>query len=172
MRRYFLPVIIIFLFVLESMAIDFFPLHSFQEEWIIVPRFVLITLIFVTIYAGLYFGILYSLVFGFLIDIVYTGIMGIYIFSFTLVAYGAFQLMRVIHNHAIVAVFAAILSVILVEYAAFGIHSIIGTTTMMQDHFLHFRLLPTLIFNAIAAIILIYPMKKFLNKLVLEMNDE
>ncbi|WP_100333351.1 rod shape-determining protein MreD [Bacillus alkalisoli] len=172
MRRYFLPVIIIFLFVFESLAIDFFPLHSLHEDWIIAPRFVLIALIFITIYGGLYFGIVYSLVFGFLIDIVYTGIMGIYIFSFTLVAYGAFLLMRIIHNHALVAVFAAVISVVFVEYTAYNIHSIIGSTRMMHDQFLYTRLLPTLLFNATAAIILIYPLKKFLNNLVLEMNEE
>ena len=172
MRRYFLPVIIISLFVFESMAIDIFPLHSLHEEWIIVPRFVLVALIFITIYGGLYFGIVYSLVFGFLMDIVYTGVMGIYIFSFTLVAYAAYMIMRVIHNHGIVAVFAAMISVVLVEYVAYSIYSIIGTTTMMHEQFLQARLLPTLIFNGVVAIILVYPLKKFLNKLVLEMNDE
>ncbi|WP_078379530.1 rod shape-determining protein MreD [Sutcliffiella halmapala] len=172
MRKYVLPALILCLFVFESMSIDLFNIRSINEDWIIVPRFVLITLIICTIYTGPYIGMIFGMVFGFLYDIVYTEILGVYLFAFAIAAYFVSKIMKVIHANIFISLFMILFAIAIVEYLVYGIHFLIGTTVMMHPEFFTTRLLPTLGFNGIVSLIIIFPLKLFMERLAIEQKEE
>lgn len=172
MRKYVLPALILCLFVLESITIDFFHLRSINEGWIIVPRYVIITFIICTIYTGPYIGMIFGMLFGFLYDIVYTELLGVYLFAFGIAAYFVAKMMKVLQTNIFISLFMILLSIAMVEYLVYGVHFLIGTTSMMHAEFFSTRLLPTLGFNGIVALIFILPLKLFMERLAIEQKEE
>ncbi|MGM0835939.1 MAG: rod shape-determining protein MreD [Bacillota bacterium] len=172
MRKYVLPALILCLFVLESMTVDMFFLGNIHADWVIVPRYVLITLILCTIYTGSYIGIIFGMVFGLLYDIVYTEVLGIYLFAYPVASYFVSKLMKALQANIFIAFFMILLAVAGVEYLVYSIHTLIGTTDILHQSFLVGRLVPTLIFNAIFTLIFIFPLKLFMEKLAYEQKDE
>ncbi|MFE7063075.1 rod shape-determining protein MreD [Sutcliffiella sp. NPDC057660] len=172
MRKYVLPALILCLFVLESMTVDMFFLGNINEDWVIVPRYVLITLILCTIYTGSYIGIIFGMVFGLLYDIVYTEVLGIYLFAYPVASYFVSKLMRALQANIFIVFFMILLAVAGVEYLVYSIHTLIGTADIAHQKFLAGRLVPTLIFNAIFSLIFIFPLKLFMEKLAYEQKDE
>ncbi|MCA1318757.1 rod shape-determining protein MreD [Bacillus tianshenii] len=172
MRKYVLPALILCLFVLESMTVDMLFLGNIKEDWVIVPRYVLITLILCTIYTGSYIGIIFGMVFGLLYDIVYTEVLGVYLFAYPVASYFVSKLMKALQANIFIAFFMIVLAVAGVEYLVYSIHTLIGTTNILHQDYLTGRLVPTLIFNAIFTLIFIFPLKLFMEKLAYEQKDE
>ena len=85
MKRLYLPLILFLFIVLEGVALDLLPVQLLSAQTLIVPHWVFIILIFIVIFydkEDTYYSIVYAVIFGLLIDIVYTGILGIYMFSY------------------------------------------------------------------------------------------
>jgi rod shape-determining protein MreD len=171
-RKYVLPALILCLFILESMSVDFFFLQNLREGWIIVPRYMLIVIILCTIYTSPYVGLICALIFGFLYDVVYTGILGVYLFSFGVAVYLVAAVMRFVHANYLISFLMILLSIVVVEHLVFGVHSLIGSTELLHADFLKTRLAPTLIFNALIAILMLFPVKLFMERLAIEQKDE
>src|SRR5690625_6893718 len=76
MKRLYVPLILLLFVVLEGVALDLLPVQLLNTKTLIVPHWVLIILIFIVIFYDLedtYYSIIYGIIFGLLIDIVYTG---------------------------------------------------------------------------------------------------
>jgi rod shape-determining protein MreD len=114
---------------------------------------------------------LFGVVFGLLHDIVYIEVIGIYLLVYAFLAYLISKAMKVLHNNVFMTLFLTILAITLLEYYVYGINYLIGTTKMSLYHFTTLRLLPTLALNSIFAILLIYPVKRFLEKIKVEELD-
>jgi rod shape-determining protein MreD len=115
---------------------------------------------------------LFGIVFGLLHDIVYIEVIGIYLFSYGILAYLINKAMKVLHGNALIVLFLTILSIAVLEFYVYGMNYLIGTTKMSLYHFTTLRLLPTLALNSVVAILLIYPMKKFLTKIKIDESDD
>jgi rod shape-determining protein MreD len=115
---------------------------------------------------------LFGFVFGLLHDIVYIEVIGIYLFAYGIIAYLISKAMKVLHVNAFIVIFLTILSVALLEYYVYGINYLVGTTKMSLYNFTTLRLLPTIALNSIIAILLIYPLKKFLTKIKIEESED
>ncbi|MGG3798276.1 rod shape-determining protein MreD [Metabacillus fastidiosus] len=172
MRRFFLPLIVLIIFIAESIFVDLVHLPFAGEEQFFIPHFLLLTIIFITAYVNQSYGIIYGFIFGFLFDLVYTGVLGIYMFGYSLFAYLVSKALKPLHGSALIILFLGLLSICLLEFYVYGIHLLIGTTSMTLYSFTTLRLLPTLLLNLIAGILLIYPLKRFLVKVKIEQSDE
>lgn len=167
MRKYFLPLLFIFLFVLEStFALMVPPKEIFGSERWLIPHFLLIAIMLLIIFGSKKLGLLYAFIFGLLFDIVYTEIIGINLFLFPVVTYIVYQLMKILQNNLIVTTIIILFGVALMEMGSYGINLIISITTMTFSDFIFLRFIPTLILNLIFIIILIYPLKKYYEKYV------
>jgi rod shape-determining protein MreD len=171
-RKYILPALLLFLFILESMSVDFFGLHEIREDWIIVPRFMLIVIVLCAIYTSPYVGLICAMLFGFLYDIVYTEILGVYLFAFGVSVYIVSGILRFVNTNYLISFLLVLLSITITEHLVFGIHSLIGTTQLVHSEFLYMRVVPTLVFNAIITLILLFPIKLFMERLAIEQKDE
>ncbi len=172
MRKYILPALLLFLFILESMSVDFFGLHEISEDWTIVPRYMLIVIVLCAIYTSPYVGLICAMLFGFLYDMVYTEILGVYLFAFGVSVYIISGILRFVNTNYLISFILVLLSITITEHLVFGIHSLIGTIQMLHSEFLYMRVVPTLVFNAIIALILLFPVKLFMERLAIEQKDE
>lgn len=172
MRRFLLPCILLLAFFSESIFVQLLPAELFNSERIIIPHFLLIVLIFVTIYGKTKYGIIYGITFGFLADMVFTEILGIYLFLFPLMAYLVSLIMKIFHSNVVIAVIVSMLGVALVELGSYEMNFLIKITQMDFSTFIELRLLPTLLLNLTFAILFIYPVKRFSEKMVFQLEND
>ncbi|MBY0123953.1 rod shape-determining protein MreD [Bacillus sp. S/N-304-OC-R1] len=170
MRKFLLPLLFMLLFIAESIFVEFVPEKIMGEPYIIAPRFLIVALIFLTIYGPRKYGLLYSFIAGLLFDIVYTEIVGIYLFLFPVVCYIISKLMKILQSNIVIVSLVALFGVLLLELGVYEMYFLIHLTNMHFSTFLSLRLLPTLIFNFIFIVITAYPLKKHYDKLVASLD--
>ncbi|MCQ6273527.1 rod shape-determining protein MreD [Bacillus sp. V3B] len=164
MIKAFLPLIISLCFILESVFVELLPEKFFASTRILVPHFLIVAIIFTTIYGNKKSGLMYGFIFGLLFDIVYTEIIGIYLFLIPLVVYVTTWIMKVLQSHIVIVCLVALAGVTLLEFGVYGMNLIIGHTTMALTIFVDSRLFPTLVLNFIFILIVAYPLKKYLDR--------
>ncbi|MDQ0232829.1 rod shape-determining protein MreD [Metabacillus malikii] len=172
MRRFFLPFLVFFAFISEGIFAHLVHFSFAQQDQLFVPRFLLIVVIFITVYLTRAQGMLFGLIFGLLHDIVYIEVMGIYLIVYALFAYLISKAMRVLHNNIFIVLLLTVLSIAILEFYVFGVNYLIGTTNMSMYDFTTLRLLPTLGLNAAVALLVIYPFKRYLTKIKIDESDE
>ena len=172
MKKFILPLLFIFLFVFESIFIEFLPLKMFGNEVILVPRFLMVAILFFTIFGDVKQGIFTGFIIGFLFDVVYTGILGIYLVLFPAIAFLVSKIMKALQANVVILTFVSALAIALLEFAVYQMNIFIKITNMEFLMFVEKRLLPTLILNLILTIIIGYPLKRLFEKYKKEVVNE
>src|SRR5690606_16405747 len=126
----------------------------FGNEVIFVPRLLLIAILFFTIFGDVKQGILTGFIMGLLFDVVYTGILGIYLVLFPLIAFLVSKIMKALQANAVILTFVSLVAITLLEFAVYEMNYLIKITNMEFSAFLEKRLLPTLILNLLVTIII------------------
>jgi len=165
LRRFILPFLVLFVFICESTFAQLVNISFFGEDYLYIPRFLLVFVIFITVYLNRTQGMLFGLIFGFLHDVVYIEVIGIYLFSYAFLAYLVSKAMKVLHKHVLIVIFLSTLAIAILEFYVYGINYAIGATEMPLYDFTTKRLLTTLGLNFIFALLFIFPLKSFLTKL-------
>ncbi|MDQ0269908.1 rod shape-determining protein MreD [Cytobacillus purgationiresistens] len=172
MRKVILPLLFILLFVFESTFVQMVPPKEFfGGERFLIPHFLMIAILFLTIYGSAKYGILYGVIFGLLFDIVYIEVIGIYLFLFPVIAYIVSQVMRVLQNNMVVTSLVVLFGVAVLESGSYGMNLIIGRTEMTFADFSFIRLIPTLIINLVFIILAVYPLKRHFEKFIESLSE-
>lgn len=156
MKRLYLPLILFLLMISEGVALDILPESVLTSDYLIVPHWVFIFLIFITIFydkENTYYSILYGFIFGLLIDIVYTGYLGIYMFSYAMVIYLIHGLKKRFYTNILVTIMIGIIGLSLTDIVINLIYSSIGVIDIYWKDYLQYRLLPTILANIIFLIV-------------------
>lgn len=157
MARIYIPLLLLFLFVIEGVAYDLIPETMLDKGWLIVAHWAFLFLILMALFYDLehtYYSILAAIIIGLVTDIVYTDIIGVYMFAYGLVIYFVHGIRKVLHANFIVAVFLMIVGVVLADSGTSFVYSFIGVNNMQLTNYLLYRLLPTVIANMLAFIVL------------------
>ncbi|MCD7032925.1 rod shape-determining protein MreD [Metabacillus sp. GX 13764] len=162
MKRFLLPFFIFLLFIAESIYADLVHLPFLSDQLIFVPRFSFLAILFICAFFNRNTAILYGAIFGLLYDIVYTEVLGIYLFSFPLLVYLMSKGLKALHNNVLVVIFLSLVAVTLLEFFVYGIQELIQALPMTLNDFVTLRLIPTLALNLAAGLVLVYPIKSFL----------
>ncbi|WP_404329420.1 rod shape-determining protein MreD [Mesobacillus maritimus] len=160
MKRFLVPLLLAFLFVLEGLFTQLFPADIFNGNYIFVPRILIIAIFFLTIYGSVKHGIIYGFVFGLLFDMVYTEIIGIYFFLFPLSAFLFWKMMKVIQTNIVFVSLVSLICVAFLEAAVYVMNLLIHITSINYSSFTEIRLVPTLALNLILVILAAYPLKR------------
>lgn len=168
MKRFVLPLILSFVFLLESSFVDLVPVDIFHKENVFVPRFLFLLIAFTTVYFNKPMGLLYGAIFGLLYDIVYTEVLGVYLFLYTLVVYLISWASRILQTNIFVISFLSLIGIFVLEFCVYGVNLVIGSTTISIERFLQIRIFPTLLINSIFILVFAFPFKKLLGKLHIE----
>jgi rod shape-determining protein MreD len=171
-KKFLLPLLFLFLFIFESLFVEFLPEKIFGFERILVPHFLFTALLFLTIYVGKKQGIIYAAIFGLLFDIVYVEIIGIYFFLYPFISYLVYKLMQVIQANIIIAFLVSLVGIALLEIGVYEMNYLIHVTNLDFISFINLRFYPTLLLNAAFIIIVAYPLKRFFEKHSEAMRDE
>lgn len=172
LRRFILPFLVLFAFISESSFAHLVHVPFLGEDYVYIPRFVLIFVIFITVYLNRTQGMLFGLIFGFLHDVVYIEVIGIYLFAYGFLAYLISKAMKVLHGQIFIVIFLSILAIAILEFYVYGINYLIGTTNMSLYYFTTQRLLSTLAINLVFAMLFIFPLKSFLTKLKIAESED
>jgi len=172
LRRFILPFLVLFAFISESSFAHLVHFPFLGEDYLYIPRFVLIFVIFITVYLNRTQGMLFGLIFGLLQDVVYVEVIGIYLFAYGFLAYLISKAMKVLHGQLFIVIFLSTLAVAVLEFYVYGINYVIGTTNMPLYQFTTKRLLTTLGLNMIVALLFVFPLKSFLTKLKIAESED
>lgn len=165
MKKVLLPFLIYLAFISESSLVQAFLPQENSMDWQLIPRFSMVMILFIAMYLNTTYGLLYGLAFGLLTDLLYTDVIGVYLFSMAATAYITSVFSRYLFGNLIVTLLLSIVGVSILEFFVYGLNSLIGISNQMIDEFLYKRLLPTLILNGFFAILIYYPYVKQLNQL-------
>lgn len=167
MKRLYLPIILFLFLVLEGVALDLLPASLLNSHTLIVPHWVFVFLLFVTVFydqEDTYYAILYGIIFGLLIDVVYTSVLGIYMFSYTFIIYIIHELKRLIHANFYAVTILGIVGISGIDLSIYIIYKMVGLASMPWNDYFMFRLLPTMLANLIFLMILYPIIRKRLEK--------
>src|SRR5690625_2188645 len=120
MKRLYLPLILFLLMVLEGVALELLPAKLVITNSLIIPHWVFVFLVFIAIFydeENTYFSILYVVIFGLLIDIVYTGVLGVYMFSYAVSVYFVYGLRKMLHANIYGTLLLGFIGIVLADIA-------------------------------------------------------
>ena len=168
MVKFLIPFIAVVLFLLEPELALFSPIQWGEEVVTLVPRFVILYLIFLSIYYSRKRACIYGLIFGLLYDVFYIDIIGLYSVLYPLVCYLAGSTVKFIHQHLSITTILSIILIALLEFVLYYFYSFIQITTLPVGKFLSNRLLPTMIANLLFLVMLGWAFKYLINARVLQ----
>lgn len=148
MMRSIIPLVAVLLFFMEPVFSLFSPISYGDELYILVPRFVIVHLIFIAIYVNKKQAIMYGIIFGLLYDMFYIDIIGLYAFLYPLICFFAASIIRILYKNIVTVMIVTILLIGLLELFSYGFASLIMITSISFNEFLTSRLLPTIIANS------------------------
>ncbi len=163
MKKLYLPLILFILLVLEGLAINLLPKEIALSEYLIIAHWVLAFLVYIAVYydsGSTYYSVFYAFLFGLLIDILYTGILGVYMFSYGLIIYIIHGLQKFLQRNFFVLILLGILAFLMADLFIYFVYSVVGITEMVWKDYLLQRLLPTIFSNLLFFLILFPVFKK------------
>ncbi|KXH87323.1 rod shape-determining protein MreD [Sporosarcina sp. HYO08] len=167
MIRFVVPLIAVLLFFLEPVFSLFSPIELGDIRYTLVPRFVMIYLIFITAYYSRERAIVYGIILGLLYDMFHIDIIGLYAFLYPLICFIASLIIREVHRHIVTVMFLSLSMIILLELFSFFFASLIALTSIHLDEFIVTRLVPTMVANSIFIIMFGWLFKNVIYKRVL-----
>ncbi|MGG0667492.1 rod shape-determining protein MreD [Sporosarcina koreensis] len=165
MIRFIIPLIAVILFFLEPVFSLFSPISIADVSYTLVPRFVIVYLIFITAYYGRKRAILYGIILGLLYDMYHIDIIGVYTFLYPVICYFAALIIRQIHRHIITVMLLSLAMVALLELMSFFFASLIALTAIGFEEFIVLRLMPTMVANSIFVGMFGYLFKRLIDEL-------
>ncbi|MGX1263558.1 rod shape-determining protein MreD [Rossellomorea marisflavi] len=160
--RFILPLITLLVFYGESLFVHLFQTESWSGDKVIVPHFLVITLILICAFYRYGTALLFGFIFGFFFDIYYTEINGIYLILLPFMVVLTQQMMKVLHNNIIVLGIIAVVNLSILEVIVYYIYVILKRTNLTFMEFVDWRLWPTLVLNVVFYLIVSIPFKHYL----------
>ncbi|WP_366247244.1 rod shape-determining protein MreD [Terribacillus aidingensis] len=167
MKKLYLPLIMLLIVCFEGVATAMLPEQFIGGDTWLIPHWSLLFLVLIAMLYDLdnsYYSLLYALIFGLLKDIVYTDMLGVYMFTYGFSIYLILELRRVLHGNILVAAVLGMLSIVFADIIGYFIYHLIGITPLGFGTYLLHRLLPTLGANLIMLVILYLIFHKPLQK--------
>ncbi|WP_217586854.1 rod shape-determining protein MreD [Lentibacillus saliphilus] len=162
MKRLYVPLLLFFLIVVEGIALEILPADVVAGESMIIPHWLLIALVFSSIFYDReqsWLSVGYALLFGFLFDIAYTGILGVYMFSYGVAIYVTHSLKKYLQSNIYTAMMIGTLAIIVADGIIEVIFSLVGFANISLSEYIMFRLVPTILANLLF-LIASYPILK------------
>lgn len=152
MRRLAFPLILFFLLLSEGVALDLLPNILTSAETLIVPHWIFMFLLLIVLFYDTddtFYAVMYGVFFGFCVDIVYVGILGVYMFVYPFTLYIVQLLKRMLQTNVYMTIIIAMVGISIIEVLLYFIYSFVGIVEVTMTNFLLHRLLPTILANVL-----------------------
>ena len=154
MIRFIIPLICFALFFMEPVFGLLSPLEFDGDYYYIVPRFLLMFLIFLSVFYDRKRAMMLGLFFGLLYDVFYIDIIGLYSFLYPAMCLIAGTAAKNLYQNLPVATFLTIVLTALFEFILYLFFSLISLISMPLGTFFDARLVPTMIANSVFLVML------------------
>ncbi|TDL34411.1 rod shape-determining protein MreD [Jeotgalibacillus sp. S-D1] len=162
MTRLILPLLGVIIFYSESIFATFSPIEAFGDTRFLVPRFLFVFILFISVYYKQRTAYIYGFTFGFMYDLFFTGIIGIYMFLFPLLVYIALAILKLINQNIVVVGVLGLFLIAVLEWIVYQFNLLIGVAGVDFTTFATQRLYSTLLFNSLFILLLAYPFKSWM----------
>ena len=164
LRKIAIPSVVLMAAILFDGAVTaLFQAQLVQSFGYMIPRMTVIVLLMFSFYFPPKQLLFFSLIFGFIYDSYYSGILGIYTAYFTIMTYGISKVKEVFFPNLFIIGMVGIISLTAIETFVYMTYQVISVTNLTMMEFAAQRLGPTLLLNACFFIISYYPLKKLLS---------
>jgi len=152
MKRLILPFILFLFLVSEGVALDILPNILSSSETLIIPHWTFVFLAMIAIFYDTndtFYAVFYGVLFGFLIDVVYVGVLGVYMFVYPFTVYIVQLLKRLLQTNLYMSIIITVIGVGLIEILLYIIYFFVGIVDASMPYFILHRLLPTILANVL-----------------------
>ncbi len=149
MIRFIFPLIGVLLFFFEPVFSLFSPVDIGGEQYTLVPRFVIVYLIFIAVYYSRKDAVLYGIILGLLYDMYHIDIIGLYAFLYPVICLLAVFLIKHVYRDMTTVMLLSLVMIIVLEILSYFFAGLISLTSISFGEFVTSRLLPTMIANSL-----------------------
>ncbi|GGE42676.1 rod shape-determining protein MreD [Pullulanibacillus camelliae] len=165
MKQVKLFIVLLVFLLLQGTVFQVFSLRSFGYNLIAAPHFILIGVLMIGFFYSRTIALRYALIFGFLIDLVYTDVWGVYAFCITITTYVLLLVGKHFNTHIVIILLTAMIATLLLDMEVYGIYTLIGIAKQNFTLYTHQHLAPTLILNSVFTVICFYPLRALCERL-------
>lgn len=162
MKKLYVPLILFIFLIAEGLSINHLPYEIAFSDYLIIAHWILAFLVYIAVYYDIentYYAIAYGFLFGLFIDIIYTGVLGVYMFSYGIVMYILHLLQKLLHRNVFVLIFFGTIAFVLGDLLIYIMYAVVGITEMVWRDYWLLRSLPTLVANLLF-LLLLFPIFK------------
>lgn len=164
MNQFILFLVAFLFFVFDSIFAQLLAGVNFGKGIILVPYFMIVFIFFLTIYGSRKYAMIYGAILGLAYDVVYTEILGIYMFLIPFLAYLIAKCMKVLQSNWIIVILLMLFFVMIAEVILYEMNVIMSFAHFNFTEFLEMRLLPTAVLNLAFIVVSFIPLKRLILK--------
>jgi rod shape-determining protein MreD len=164
MPRFYLSATLLILFLAEGTVSQVFSPQSFGQTMVIVPRFALVGAILVSFFLGRREGLIYGMALGFLHDVLFGDLIGVYTLSMMVASY--FSGLIVMLFHRSIAVCFTTITIILFghEWLVYSLFRLFSVSAIDVQWVLTKQIIPNVLANVLFAVLIYLPLSKLCDK--------
>lgn len=159
--KYITPFLLFFLFLIDAHVTRIIATWT-DNIYVANAHLALLVLLIVSRVVNERFLLGTSLILGILYDLYFIGVIGIYAVIFPLLVMGFYFFKKIIQQNILTLFFTVVISVTFFELISLLLQTVFGLTGVSGDFFVPRYLGPTLLFNILTFVILIFPLEKIL----------
>jgi len=164
MRRHYLWLVCLLLFIVQSTLMNWLLPVSWQTNLHVSPNFVLVAILYIALFKGRHYALVYGLIFGLLQDFMFYGHMiGAHSFAMGLTGYltGLLQSKRT--SYVVSTIFIIGLAYMAFETMLYGSFRLFNITHTEYLFALTHYTLPSALFNMMAGLVFYIPLRRLLD---------
>lgn len=162
MKQFKLFLILFFTLLVQGTVMPLILGSRNLEQIQMVPEFLLVILLLTALFGRFSWSMRYALIFGLIVDVVFSQILGVHAFAMALSVYLTYRFSRWINLNIATALLLTSLGVVLNQMIVYLIYLMIGLTDQPTMFFLYSHLLPTVVLNAAFSLVFYYPIRQFM----------
>lgn len=171
MPRFTLTLVVLVLFVLEGTVFQVIASATWGLSWMAVPRFALVCCILIAMFMGRREGLYYGLAFGFLQDVLYGQVIGIYSASMMVASYFAGLIVLLFHRGFGMVFVTSALVLFGHEWLLYSMFRLFSVAPYDVSWMLTRQILPSVAFNVAIALLVYAPIQNMCNKILAKKRD-
>jgi rod shape-determining protein MreD len=160
LRRNWLWLILLFLFILEGTLLQWIIPSVWQSKVYVAPHFILVIVIYIGLYVNRHSALVYGLIFGFMQDVIYySPMLGPISFAMGLTGYLTGLMHRRLHTNIIVSMVVIAVGNLFFDCLMYGLYRLFLVTHLdIQWAFFH-QMLPSMLINLLFALLVYVPIR-------------
>ncbi|KMZ41794.1 MULTISPECIES: rod shape-determining protein MreD [Bacillales] len=166
MARFLLTLGVVIVFVLEGTVMQVFSPDAWGLSWMTVPRFALVCCIFISMYLGRREGLYYGIAFGFLQDVLFGQLIGIYTMSMMVASYFAGMIVLLFQRGFGMVFITSFLILFGHEWLLYSLFRLFSAAPFDVRWILTHQILPSVLFNLAFGLLVYFPIKNVCNKIL------